>query len=82
MRRRACFYPGVENLFNKAGSAGIWLHFLTQSLADIDNVIGREPLLDPSAVTKLAARQFFAFIMNSANFKGKGIDRLNKPILE
>lgn len=36
------FYPGIENLFNKAGGCGVWLHFLTQSLADIDNVIGKD----------------------------------------
>jgi len=36
------FYLGVEDLFNKAGGAGVWLHGFTQSLADIEAEIGYE----------------------------------------
>ncbi len=35
-------YVGVEDLFNKAGGAGVWLHGFTQSIADLDAEIGQE----------------------------------------
>lgn len=34
-------YIGVEELFNKAGGAGIWVHAFTQSIADLEAEIGR-----------------------------------------
>ncbi|RKY68863.1 MAG: conjugal transfer protein TraG [Candidatus Latescibacterota bacterium] len=33
-------YAGVEDLFNKAGGAGVWVHAFTQSIADIEAEIG------------------------------------------
>ncbi|RLB02041.1 MAG: conjugal transfer protein TraG [Deltaproteobacteria bacterium] len=33
-------YAGVEDLFNKAGGAGVWVHGFTQSIADIEAEIG------------------------------------------
>ncbi len=33
-------YHGVEDLFSKAGGAGVWLHAFSQSLADLDDAIG------------------------------------------
>lgn len=33
-------YMGVEDLFNKAGGAGVWLHAFTQSIADIEAELG------------------------------------------
>jgi len=34
------FYMGVEDLFNKSGGAGVWVHAFTQSIADIEAEIG------------------------------------------
>ena len=34
------FYVGVEDLFNKAGGADVWVHAFTQSIADIAAEIG------------------------------------------
>jgi len=34
-------YMGVEDLFNKAGGAGVWVHAFTQSIADIEAEIGK-----------------------------------------
>jgi type IV secretory pathway TraG/TraD family ATPase VirD4 len=33
-------YMGVEDLFNKAGGAGVWIHAFTQSIADIEAELG------------------------------------------
>lgn len=33
-------YQGIEELFNKARQAGVWLHFLTQSMAQIEAAVG------------------------------------------
>jgi len=33
-------YIGVEDLFNKSGGAGVWVHAFTQSIADIEAEIG------------------------------------------
>jgi len=33
-------YMGVEDLFNKAGGAGVWMHAFTQSIADIEAELG------------------------------------------
>lgn len=33
-------YHGVEDLFSKAGGAGVWLHAFSQSIADLDDAIG------------------------------------------
>ena len=33
-------YMGVEDLFNKSGGAGVWVHAFTQSIADIEAEIG------------------------------------------
>lgn len=35
-------YKGIHELFNKAGGAGVWINFFTQSLAQIDEEIGPE----------------------------------------
>ncbi len=35
-------YIGIEDLFNKAGGAGIWVHAFSQSIADLDAEIGRD----------------------------------------
>jgi len=35
-------YPGVEDLFNKAGGLGLRICLFTQSFADLDNAIGKE----------------------------------------
>lgn len=46
------FYERIIELQNKAAGAGVWNHFLTQSIADIDNKIGdkrREVILDSCA---------------------------------
>ncbi len=46
------FYERIVELQNKAAGAGVWLHFLTQSIADIDSKIGdkrREVILDSCA---------------------------------
>ena len=49
----SALYPGIEDLLNKAGGANVWLHMLTQSIADIDAHIGqerRQVILDSCAV--------------------------------
>lgn len=33
-------YQGIEELFNKAGGAGVWLHFFTQSMSQIEAAVG------------------------------------------
>jgi conjugal transfer pilus assembly protein TraD len=33
-------YMGIEDLFNKAGGAGVWIHAFTQSIADIEAELG------------------------------------------
>jgi hypothetical protein len=33
-------YQGIQELFNKAGGAGVWLHFFTQSMAQIEEAVG------------------------------------------
>jgi type IV secretory pathway TraG/TraD family ATPase VirD4 len=35
-------YKGIQELFNKAGGAGVWINFFTQSKAQIEEEIGRE----------------------------------------
>jgi conjugal transfer pilus assembly protein TraD len=35
-------YKGIEELFNKGGSANVFLHFYTQSIAQIEEEVGRE----------------------------------------
>ena len=35
-------YPGIEDLFNKAGGAGVWIQAFTQSQADMEAEIGAE----------------------------------------
>lgn len=35
-------YKGIQELFNKGGGAGVWLHFFTQSIAQIEEEIGPE----------------------------------------
>ncbi|MEA3428032.1 MAG: TraM recognition domain-containing protein [Thermodesulfobacteriota bacterium] len=35
-------YPGIEDLFNKAGGAGVWIQAFTQSQADIEAEIGAD----------------------------------------
>jgi len=35
-------YKGIQELFNKGGGAGVWLHFFTQSVAQIEEEIGPE----------------------------------------
>lgn len=35
-------YKGIQELFNKGGGAGVWLHFFTQSIAQIQEEIGDE----------------------------------------
>lgn len=34
-------YLGIEDLFNKAGGAGAWVHAFTQSIADLEAELGR-----------------------------------------
>lgn len=34
-------YQGIQELFNKAGGAGVWLHFFTQSMSQIEEAVGR-----------------------------------------
>ena len=51
-------YAGVEDLFNKAGGAGVWVHGFTQSIADIEAEIGPQnarKILD-NANTKIFMR--------------------------
>ena len=51
-------YMGVEDLFNKSGGAGVWVHAFTQSIADIEAEIGPAParkILD-NANTKVFMR--------------------------
>ena len=51
-------YVGIEDLWNKAGGAGVWLHGFTQSIADLEAEIGRafaRKILD-NANTKLFMR--------------------------
>lgn len=36
-------YQGIQDLFSKAGGANVWLSFYTQSIALIEQEIGREP---------------------------------------
>jgi len=51
-------YAGVEDLFNKAGGAGVWVHGFTQSIADIEAEIGPQnarKILD-NAKTKVFMR--------------------------
>lgn len=35
-------YKGIEELFNKGGAANVYVHFYTQSIAQIEEEIGRE----------------------------------------
>ena len=35
-------YKGIQELFNKGGGANLWVHFYTQSIAQIEEEIGRE----------------------------------------
>ena len=35
-------YKGIQELFNKGGGAGVWLHLYTQSIAQIEEEIGPE----------------------------------------
>ncbi len=35
-------YPGIQELFNKGGGANVWVHFYTQSLAQIEEEVGQE----------------------------------------
>jgi len=35
-------YKGIQELFNKGGAANVWIHFYTQSVAQIEEEIGRE----------------------------------------
>jgi conjugal transfer pilus assembly protein TraD len=35
-------YKGIQELFNKAGGAGVWINFFTQSVAQIEEEIGPE----------------------------------------
>jgi len=49
------FYPGIDDMFNKSRGAGVAIHALTQSVADVEAAIGRafsRKLLD-NAGTKL-----------------------------
>jgi len=51
-------YMGVEDIFNKAGGAGVWVHAFTQSIADIEAEIDEAParkILD-NANTKIFMR--------------------------
>jgi len=51
-------YMGVEDIFNKAGGAGVWVHAFTQSIADIEAEIEQAParkILD-NANTKIFMR--------------------------
>jgi len=51
-------YLGVEDIFNKAGGANVWVHAFTQSIADIEAEIGQAPakkILD-NANTKIFMR--------------------------
>lgn len=34
-------YQGIQELFNKAGGAGVWLHFFTQSMSQIEEAVGK-----------------------------------------
>ena len=34
-------YQGIQELFNKAGGAGVWLHFFTQSISQIEEAVGK-----------------------------------------
>jgi len=33
-------YKGIQELFNKSGGAGVWIHFFTQSVAQIEDEVG------------------------------------------
>jgi hypothetical protein len=35
-------YPGIQELFNKGGGADVWVHFYTQSMAQIEEEVGLE----------------------------------------
>jgi len=35
-------YKGIQELFNKGGAANVWVHLYTQSIAQIEEEIGRE----------------------------------------
>jgi len=35
-------YLGIEELFNKGGGAGCWVHFYTQSIAQMEEAVGKE----------------------------------------
>ncbi len=35
-------YRGIEELFNKSGGANVWVHFFTQSFAQMEEAIGHE----------------------------------------
>ncbi len=35
-------YKGIEELFNKGGAANVYVHFYTQSIAQIEEAVGRE----------------------------------------
>ena len=35
-------YPGIQELFSKGGAANVWVHFYTQSIAQVEGEIGRE----------------------------------------
>jgi len=51
-------YIGIDDMFSKAGGAGVWIHAFTQSLADLEPEIGRSrarKVLD-NANTKLFMR--------------------------
>lgn len=36
-------YPGIQELFNKAGGANVWIHLYTQSLAQVQQEAGIKP---------------------------------------
>jgi type IV secretory pathway TraG/TraD family ATPase VirD4 len=35
-------YKGIQELFNKAGGAGVWINFFTQSVSQMEEEIGKE----------------------------------------
>jgi len=35
-------YPGIQELFNKGGGANVWVHFYTQSIAQVEEAVGPE----------------------------------------
>ena len=52
------FYDGIENLFNKAGGAGVWLTAFTQSVSDVVAELGidRTKKIIDNANTKMYMR--------------------------